>query len=77
MKKEFPEMNMRPDYSDGDPDKEEDFYVIRHTVMPAVLTENFFMDRLNPDCELMMSKDGVKRIASAHVKAIKKIEQTL
>lgn len=64
--------SMRVDNSDGDPDKEADFYILRHTKCPAVLTENFFMD--NPaDCKLMLSEEGRQRIAEAHYYAIKKI----
>jgi N-acetylmuramoyl-L-alanine amidase len=33
---------MRTDYSDGDPDKEAHLYVLKNTICPAVLTENFF-----------------------------------
>ena len=40
---------LRTDYTDGDPDMEADFYILRHTTAPAVLTENFFMDS-HPDC---------------------------
>lgn len=66
------EYKMRFDNSDGDPDKEADFYILRHTKCPAVLTENFFMD--NPaDCKLMMSEDGRQRIAEAHYWAIRTI----
>lgn len=72
---EFPEMKARADWQDGDPDREEQFYILRNTAMPAVLSENFFMDTLKPDCELMMSEEGVKRIAKAHFNAIKKINQ--
>lgn len=37
---------MRSDYSDGDPDKEERFYVLVYTKMPAVLVEyGFFTNR--------------------------------
>ena len=35
---------IRRDYSDGDPDWEENFYILSKTQCPAVLTENFFMD---------------------------------
>ena len=36
---------IRTDYArDGDPDWEENFYLLRKTLCPAVLTENFFMD---------------------------------
>ena len=33
---------IRKDNSDGDPDKEYNFYILKHTQCPAVLTENFF-----------------------------------
>ena len=33
-------MRLRSDYSDGDIDREEDFYILKHTLCPAVLTEN-------------------------------------
>lgn len=63
---------MRFDNSDGDPDKEQDFYILRNTKCPAVLTENFFMD--NPaDCKLMLSDDGRQRIAEAHYWAIRQV----
>ena len=36
---------IRTDYArDGDPDWEENFYILRHTLCPAVLVEQFFMD---------------------------------
>ena len=34
---------IRRDYSDGDPDWEENFYILSKTKCPAVLTENFFI----------------------------------
>ena len=43
-KKHLTGMKIRTDYTDGDPDIEKDFYIIRHTSCPAVLTENLFMD---------------------------------
>lgn len=67
---EFPEMKMRFDYADGDPDKESQFYILKNTICPAVLTENFFMDT-ESDCRLMMSIEGRERIAAMHVEAIK------
>lgn len=69
----FPEQKYRADYSDGDLDKEEQFFVLRKTFMPAVLTENLFMDRLE-DARLMMSGEGQRRIADAHFRAILRIE---
>lgn len=66
---DFPDEKMRFDYTDGDPDKEEDFYVIKHTKCPAVLTENFFMDN-EKDCYKMLDNDFRQKIAEAHYKAI-------
>lgn len=72
MMAEFPDVRFRKDMADGDPDKESQFYVLRKTTMPAVLTENFFMDTLS-DCEIIMSEEGRKKIADAHISAIKRI----
>lgn len=71
-KKAFPNEKMRFDYSDGDPDKESQFYILKNTNCPAVLTENFFMDT-ERDCRLIMSNEGRERIAKIHVSAIKRI----
>lgn len=73
FKKEFGhEFPLRSDYSDGDPDKEEQFYILKHTVCPAVLTENFFMDNAK-DVSLMITEEGKDRIAKFHFEAIKRI----
>ena len=63
---------IRSDMSDGDPDKESQFYILKHTNCPAVLTENFFFDN-RKDCRFMMSGEGRNRIARMHYKAIKRI----
>lgn len=62
---------MRSDMSDGDPDKESDFWILRKVSCPAVLTENFFMDT-EKDCRLIMSEAGRARIAAVHIRAILK-----
>lgn len=66
------EWKMRADWSDGDPDKEEDFYILSHTKCPAVLVELFFMDN-EKDCRLIMSEEGRRRCASAIFKAIRNL----
>lgn len=71
-KKMFPEWKMRFDYTDGDADKEEDFYILKNTICPAILTENFFMDN-EKDCRFIMSEIGRQRIATMHVQAIVKM----
>ncbi len=34
--------------------------------MPAILTENFFMDRLNPDFKILSSPEGIRKIVELH-----------
>ncbi len=70
--KAFPEWRMRFDNTDSDQDKESQFYILRKTHCPAVLTENFFMDT-ESDCRYIMSEEGRNAIALAHVAAIKQI----
>jgi len=68
----FPNEKMRFDYTDKDPDKEEQFYILKNTDCPAILTENFFMDN-EKDCRLIMSEEGRQKVAELHFKAIQKI----
>ena len=61
---------IRTDYArDGDPDWEENFYILRHTLCPAVLTENFFMDKLS-DRDYLQSEVGKQAIVDTHVEGI-------
>jgi N-acetylmuramoyl-L-alanine amidase len=41
-KKNLKDKKLRTDYLDKDSDIESNFYVLKHTLCPAVLTENFF-----------------------------------
>lgn len=70
--KEFAGWKTRKDFVDGDADKEANFYILRHTICPAVLTENFFFDN-EKDCKLMLSEAGRERIAKIHINVIKKL----
>lgn len=65
----FPKAKIRKDLSDGDPDKEANFYILKYSSCPAVLTENFFMDYY-PDCKLIMSDEGRNKVAQLHTNAI-------
>ena len=56
---------------DGDPDFEENFYVLRKTICPAVLTENFFQNSKN-DVEWLESEEGFKTVVEYHVNGILK-----
>lgn len=59
----------RQDMSDGDPDKEASFVVLRETKMPAILIEHLFFDQLD-DARLLMNDDIVERFAEAQVRTI-------
>ena len=65
----FPERRIRKDFSDGDADFEASFYIIRHTVMPAVLTENFMMDNVE-DAAFLLSEKGKTAIIKTHIDGI-------
>lgn len=57
--------------TDGDPDKESGFYILKHTKCPAVLTENLFQDN-KEDVEFLLSEEGKRAIISLHVWGIMK-----
>ena len=44
--------------------------------MPAVLTENLFMDNIE-DCKTLLSDEGKKKCRDIHVKGIKKYMEHL
>jgi N-acetylmuramoyl-L-alanine amidase len=71
---EFPTHKMRKDTRDGDSDKEANFYVLKNTAMPAILSENFFMTN-EAECRLLMSEEGRDRIAKIHFEMIKELEK--
>ena len=61
--------SLRKDMSDSDPDFEENFYVLRKTLCPAVLTENFFQNTKS-DVEWLESEEGFKAVVTYHVNGI-------
>jgi N-acetylmuramoyl-L-alanine amidase len=67
--KYLPGRKLRTDYSDGDPDLEEPFYILKHTYCPAVLTENGFMDS-RESLRFLESPEGKKAIVALHVAGI-------
>lgn len=67
--KYLPGHKMRFDHTDGDPDQERDFLILRNTTCPAVLTENLFMDN-KEDVAFLKSDEGRKAIISLHVEGI-------
>ena len=67
----FPEKRMRRDLSDGDSDKESNFYILTKTRCPAVLLENFFYDNRS-ECAWLLLEGTKVRIADAIVAGLKK-----
>ena len=67
--KNFPGRRIRTDYSDNDPDWEENFYILRKSHCAAVLNENFFMDNKS-DLEYLQSRAGKQAIVDTHVEGI-------
>jgi len=65
----MPKSKARPDYDDGDPDKETNFYVLRHTLMPAALVEVEFISN-DAAAGYLKNQGNLRRIAFAMVDAI-------
>lgn len=66
---EFVGQKIRKDISDGDPDWEENFYILQKTKCATVLTENFFQDN-KEDVEFLLSTEGRQQIVKVHVDGI-------
>ena len=64
FEEEFKDRKIRRDLSDGDPDWEEDFYIIKRTPCPAVLIENFFYDN-KEEAAWLLTESAKRRIAKA------------
>lgn len=74
--KYFKDLRIRTDFSDGDPDFEESFYILRHTTCPAVLVENFFYD--NPeDLRFLESEEGKELVTKVIAEGIRDYLSTL
>ena len=59
----------RIDKSDGDSDLESNFWVLRKTTCPAVLTENLFQDNKS-DVNFLLSNSGMLAIVALHADGI-------
>lgn len=62
-------IQMRQDTSDGDHDREANFFILRKTTMPAILIEHLFFDNFE-DATLLMNEDVVDLFADAQVRTI-------
>lgn len=66
-KNTWPKENMRKDMTDGDVDKESNFYVLKYTNCPSVLSENFFHTNENECKDILMTEKGRQAIADMHL----------
>ena len=69
-KKNLPGKKIRLFNGPKEPDFEANFFILRHSKCPAVLTENFFMDTKS-DVEFLQSRAGKEAITMLHVEGIK------
>jgi N-acetylmuramoyl-L-alanine amidase len=69
-KKMWPKEKFRKDLKDGDPDKESNFYVIKKTYCPAILSENFFHTNERECKKYLLSEIGRIEIAEVHFNMI-------
>ena len=61
---------IRTDYArDGDPDWEENFYILRHSLCPAVLVEQFCMDN-KQDLAYLISDEGKRNLINVIVSGV-------
>ena len=65
----LPGHKIRKDYSDGDPDWESDFYILKNTLCASALSENLFHDNAD-DLAFLESVPGRQAIIDLHVRAI-------
>ena len=63
---------IRTDYArDWDPDWEENFYILSHSLCPAVLVEQFFMDN-KKDFAYLISNEGKRNLINVIVSGVEK-----
>lgn len=60
---------IRTEKVDGDKDIEQGFYLLRKTLCPAVLVENFFMDNRD-DLAFLESSEGMSSIIRTHIEGL-------
>jgi N-acetylmuramoyl-L-alanine amidase len=65
----FKDRKIRYEWEDGDEDKELNFYILKYTKCPAIITENFFYDNIS-DVEFILSEEGKEKVVDLHVKSI-------
>lgn len=71
FKGQYIQKPIRTDMTDGDRDYESNFYIIKQSPCPAVLTENLFMDN-KLDCAYLLGHTGKVAMTDIHVMGIQK-----
>lgn len=54
---------------EGQRDKEKNFTILKSTLCPAIITENFFMDN-KADVEYLLSDEGKEAVINCHIEGI-------
>jgi len=62
-------IRMRSEIVDGDHDKEANFFILRKTLMPAILIEHLFFDNYE-DASLLMDDEVMEFFAEAQVRTL-------
>lgn len=70
----FPNASLRKDTTDGDVDKEKNFWELRKTKGMAFLIESFFHTN-REECRILQSEEGRDKIAASIVNTIIRIEK--
>jgi len=74
--KAFPEMKMRVDLTDGDRDKEAEFYILTKTKCPAILIEWGFMTNYD-DCKMIINRNQRKNFVEAVARGVVRYNQSI
>ena len=74
LTKEFPEFPVSKLPSEHSPESDDAHFVLKYTMMPSVITLNFYMDNFQ-NSQYMLSPIGQRRVAKAHYRAISYIEE--
>jgi hypothetical protein len=75
FKEKFGQISIRMKDSDGDPDMEAQFSVPVKIKIPAVFTENLFMDNAEECKNLLMTEEGKDHMVQTHFSAIPEMEE--
>jgi N-acetylmuramoyl-L-alanine amidase len=71
--KNFPDIKFRKDQTDGDLDKESDFYILINSKCPAILPECLFFDDWN-DYQMLVDSNFQARYVASIMEYIRKVQ---